>query len=246
MDLERDEFVIKYDASLASDAELIAASDMLHSWNRQSRDDDGDGTYDEAATGLFRAFVAELLQRTLSDDLGDVYGYFATTGYPTAATPTSAGTNLTSGLKAIIAAIDGEGGFDIFNGQTPEVVVARALRGAIQTGEADGLAVAARPFLTRNFLGIPQAAETEELTAPLEQNRGTENNMIVMRPGAIVGWEVTPPGQSGFIGQNGSKSPHYDDQFELYYQFGRKRTWFYPEDVEANKVSETVLTYSPL
>ena len=81
------------------------------------------------------------------------------------------------------------------------------------------------------------------MLAPLEQNRGTENNMLVMRPDAIVGWEVTPPGQSGFISRDGEVSEHYDDQFEMYHTFGRKRTWFYPDDVEANKKSETRLTY---
>ena len=81
------------------------------------------------------------------------------------------------------------------------------------------------------------------MTAPLEQNRGTENNMSVMRPGAIEGWEVAPPGQSGFIDPDGNQSPHYDDQFEMFSTFGRKRTWFYPADVEANKQTEVTLTY---
>ena len=67
--------------------------------------------------------------------------------------------------------------------------------------------------------------------------------MIVMRPGAIEGWEVAPPGQSGFIDPDGNRNLHYDDQFEMFYTFGRKRTWFYPDDVEANRKSETILTY---
>jgi len=67
--------------------------------------------------------------------------------------------------------------------------------------------------------------------------------MIVMQPDAIVGWEVTPPGQNAFNASGGTNNEHDDDQFEMYHQFGKKRMWFYPEDVEANKTSEIVLTH---
>ncbi len=81
------------------------------------------------------------------------------------------------------------------------------------------------------------------MTVPIEQNRGTENNMIVMKRDAITAWEVTPPGQSGFISPTGETGEHYGDQIEMYHQFGRKRVWFYADDVEANKQSEISLTY---
>ena len=81
------------------------------------------------------------------------------------------------------------------------------------------------------------------MIAPIEQNRGTENNMIVMKRDSIVGYEVTPPGQNAFINPDGEKSAHYDDQFEMYYQFGKKRMWFYPDDVDKHKQSETFLAY---
>ena len=105
------------------------------------------------------------------------------------------------------------------------------------------LPVARRPFSVRNFLGIPQAGEDELMIAPIEQNRGTENNMIVMKRDAIVAFEVTPPGQNAFVSPDGEKSPHYDDQFRMYHEFGKKRVWFYDQDVEANKQSEILLTY---
>lgn len=81
------------------------------------------------------------------------------------------------------------------------------------------------------------------MIAPVEQNRGTENNMIVMKRDAIVGFEVTPPGQNGFISPDGEKGAHYDDQFEMYYRFGKKRIWFYADDVDNYKHSETFLGY---
>ena len=67
--------------------------------------------------------------------------------------------------------------------------------------------------------------------------------MIIMQENAIVGWEVTPPGQNAFVSPVGEKGSHYDDQFEMYNSFGRKRMWFYAADVEANKKSEILLPY---
>jgi len=106
------------------------------------------------------------------------------------------------------------------------------------------LVVATRPFSYKNFLGVPQAGSDELMTAPIEQNRGTENNMMVMRENAIAGWEVTPPGQNAFVSPSGEKGQHYDDQFDMYQNFGRKRMWFYARDVQANKVSEEIIRYT--
>ena len=235
----------------ADDARLREANVILQNWNRQSRDDDSDGYYDDAATAIFRTFMDNFLKRVLEDDLGVIYPYFESTGYPTAAAPTGAGTNIQTGVKAIVEAMEGRADFDIFNGESPESVAIAALRESLtQLYERKGqpaselrLPIARRPFAIRNFLGIPQAGDDELMTAPIEQNRGTENNMIVMKRDAIVGYEVAPPGQSGFINPAGEKGAHYDDQFEMYYQFGRKRMWFYPDDVEHNSASETLLTY---
>ena len=227
----------------ADDERLVMANRLLQSWNRESRDDDQDGFYDESATAIFRAFVGSLIERTLQDDLGDVYPYFAASGYPSSSQPTSAGTNVPTGVKAIVEALEGNTDYDLFNGSPPEEVIRAAFADAVEQWSGLLIPTARRPFGTRNFLGIPQAAEAEAMTAPIEQNRGTENNMVVLRPGAIEGWEVTPPGQSGFIAPDGTKDDHYDDQFGMYHRFERKRTWFYPEDVEANKRTEIWLSY---
>lgn len=233
------------------DPRLRDANAILQDWNRQSRDDDADGYYDDAATAIFRTFMGIFLNRVLQDDLGDIYPFFGSTGYPTADAPSGAGTNIQTGVKAIVEALAGRSDFDVFNGMPPESVTIAALResltqlseGKDQSTSELRLPVAKRPFSTKNFLGIPQASEAELMNAPIEQNRGTENNMIVMTRDAIVGYEVTPPGQNGFISPDGDKSGHYDDQFEMYYRFGKKRMWFYPEDIDFNKRSETFLSY---
>jgi penicillin amidase len=230
---------------------VLAANEILQSWNRQSQDEDRDGYYDEAATAIFRSFLGNLVQRVLSDKLVSVYPQFAATGYPTRDKPTGSGTNIQSGVKAVVEALEGRASFDLLGGETPESVVTAALQESLAQLSEDGeisiayarLPVAARPFSSNNFLGIPQAGEDELLMAPIEQNRGTENNMIVMKRNGIVGYEVAPPGQNAFIGPQGMKGEHYDDQFEMYYNFGKKRMWFYADDVAANMRSEETLHY---
>jgi penicillin amidase len=66
--------------------------------------------------------------------------------------------------------------------------------------------------------------------------------MIVFTDAGVVGYEVTPPGQSGFVAPDGTKSRHALDQFELYESFGKKRMWFYSPDVERNKQSEITIS----
>jgi len=230
---------------------LKEANDILQVWSRFSRDEDKDGYYDEAATPIFRTFITKLVDRVLRDDLGEAFPFFADNGYPTADKPTGAGTNIPPGVKAIYEALLGNGEYDVLNGETANDVVAAALRDAVMSlleskGQALSdlrLPVAKRPFSSRNFLGIPQAGEDESLVLPIEQNRGTENNMIIMQRDNIVAWEVVAPGQSGFIDSAGNKSKHYSDQLEMYNEFGRKRVWFYPGDVAAHMQSEIRLTY---
>ena len=233
------------------DERLKTANGFLQSWDRQSLDSDQDGNYDGAATAIFRGFVGVLLKNVLSDDLGEVFAPFAATGYPSANAPSSAGTNIQTGMKAVIESLSGRGGYDLLNGEKTSTVIVQSLSEtldllAVEQGidvSAYRLPVASRPFSNVNFLGIPQAGSDELMIAPIEQNRGTKNNMMLMKENAIVGWEVTPPGQNAFVSPDGEKGEHYDDQFEMYNSFGRKRMWFYAEDVEANKNSETMLAY---
>ncbi len=234
------------------DASLKAANLILQAWDSQSRDNDQDGAYDGAATAIFRTFVTQLIETVLADDLGAVFPRFAYAGYPAPGAPSMAGTNIQTGMKAVIESLAGRGGYDLLNGESADQVISVALKKAVlrlqaaqgTEMEAWRLAVAERPFGTRNFLGVPQAGEDQSLLMPVEQNRGTENNMVVMRKDRIVAWEVAPPGQNAFISPAGVKGEHFDDQFELYYRFGKKRIWFYADDIEANKRSEKVITYA--
>lgn len=236
----------------ADDERMLAANELLQAWDLQSRDRDHDGFYDEPATAIFRSFLPRLIKAVLANDLGPAFQFFSATGYPVPGEPTAAGVNIQTGTKAIVENLmHGEPVFDFFNGEPRDAVIRRVLGETIRMLEHEQgpnmgawrLPAPARPFSPNNFLGIPQTYENELLEARIEQNRGTENNMIIFADGGIVGYEVTPPGQSAFIAPDGTKAPHFTDQFELYQTFGKKRMWFYPEDVEKNKESEIVLKY---
>ena len=234
----------------AGDADLAAAANVLANWDRYSRDRDADGYYDEAATALFRPLLANLLEAALEDDLGPAFEYFRSTGYPTVDVPTGAGLNIQTGTKALVEALAGRTRWDFLNGEEPAAFLRRVLAATLRELEARNgsdirewrLPVAPRPFHAKNFLGVPQTSERNSLATPIEQNRGTENNLFVMANGRITGYEVTPPGQSGFIAPDGTRSEHYDDQLAMYHEFGRKRIWFYADDVERAKRREVVLT----
>ena len=238
-------------SSSAGDERLKRANEILQGWSLQSRDLDRDGYYDEPATALFRAFLGQLIKTVLNDDLGTAIELFEATGYPRPGAPTGAGTNVQTGTKAIVEnLLDGNASYDFLNGRPAAEIILEVLAGTLADLEAEQgpdieswrLAVAPRPFSHLNFLGIPQAGAGEAIEGRIEQNRGTENNMIVFTEEGVVGYEVTPPGQSGFIAPDGVRSRHATDQFELYENFGKKRMWFYAQDVEKNKQSEITIS----
>ena len=238
-------------AANSNNQRLRSAQELLARWNLQSRDRNNDGYYDEPATALFRTFLGHLIEQVLADDLGETYAFFSATGYPTPQHPTGAGTNIQTGVKTIIEAMAGRTAYDFFNGQPVDQVIGYALERSLDslTNQQGGnmetwrLPAPKRPFDTSNFLGVPQNNEEQLMLAPIEQNRGTENNMIVFRNNDVVGYEVTPPGQNAFIAPDGKKGPHFDDQFQMYHRFEKKRMWFYPQDVEAHKTSDVVLIF---
>ncbi len=141
--------------------------------------------------------------------------------------------------------------YDFFNGADPDAVVLAALDKARQALAeeygSDDVAAWRAPldphvFETKNYLGIPQAGADETLAVGTAMNRGTENDMIRFHDGKVTFCAVTPPGQSGFIAPDGTKSPHYEDQLQLYADFGCRPQAFYREDVEKSAVARQEFT----
>lgn len=238
------------DASLASaEKEIQDLNTWLQSWDRNSTDKDNDGYYDQPQYLFMQTFAENIIEATLGDDLGETFKYFQSSGYPKKGQPTASGMNLSSGLKATYEALLGKTKIDYLNGEALSSFIQRVLKRTFsELQEQYGseytkwqLVRYPRLFDHRNFMNIPQNYASQTPTLPLEQNRGTENNMTVFYSDRIEAFEVVPPGQSGFIAPDGTLSNHMYDQLELYQNFDRKRMWFYKEDVLRQAKSKTLL-----
>ena len=238
------------EATTAKQSDVLKAlNPWLQEWDRQANDKNGDGYYDQSQYLFIQTFAQNLIAAVLKDDLKDSFVYFQGTGYPTKAKPTSGGMNLSSGLKATYEALIGKTKVDLLNGKSANAIVAKVAEQTYsQLSQEYGndvkqwqLALYPRAFRSKNFMGIPQNNESGTPSTPLEQNRGTENNMSVFYTDSIEGFEVAPPGQSGFIAPDGTPSPHMYDQMDLYENFGKKRMWFYKEDVIRQAKTEIIL-----
>ncbi len=235
---------------------LHEAVSQLVQWNRLSLDQDRDGGYDEAATAIFRTWLPLMLKATLEDDLGEHFAWFAAAGYPTPEKPLASSINIQVGTKVVYEALLGSRSgimqqYDFFNGEDPKLLLRKTLRTALnQLAEQHGpdsgrwrLPVAYNLFSNRNFLGIPQAGKEERSRTRIAMNRGSENNQTIFATNGVTGFEVVPPGQSGFVAPNGVKAVHYDDQLPLYDTNRYRRTWLSVSEVDAHAVSTIVLSY---
>ncbi|MEQ8802518.1 MAG: penicillin acylase family protein, partial [Haliea sp.] len=221
------------------------ARDILASWNYLDLDDDRNGYYDHPATAIFRHWQYQLIELILKDYLPEEFvSWFISTGHPQPGEGSSSHNLSVAGkvIHRMLAKHDkGEVlDFDLLQGRDPDDLMREAMaRTLAQLSEDQGTDMASwhHPvshtiYSYKNFLQIPQAGEDETMLNHLAMNRGTENNMTVFSADGVIGYEVAGPGQSGFIAADGTRSPHYDDQLELFGKLDKKRTWLNRSDIE--------------
>lgn len=222
---------------------------LVTNWNGMTTDLDKTGYYDGSAVTIFRAWLHAMIKHTLQADIpAQHWAMFSDSGN---------GTRNTMGTKITYNALRGPSAgiaqnHDFFHGADHLQVVRDALADAVEQllsrfgPNMSRWRTATRPhvFSTKNFLGIPQADESERLAFSPAQNRGTENHRVTFdSAGRIDICDVAPPGQSGFVSPDGLASPHYRDQFDLYREFGCKPQWNPGSAVETRQKSETRLNY---
>lgn len=228
---------------------------LMKGWDRYRWDLNKDGFYDSPAQTIFQQWLSTMLKNTFQDDFKSFFWMVSSAGYPSA--PPSGSTNVQTGVKILYHALMGENStipneYDFFNGVDPLQVVLNSLTEAIGAltilyGSDDmstwKLPVVPQKFFYKNFYGVPQANADEELTLPINMNRGTENHMVVLKPGEIKGVNVCPPGQSGFVAPDGTKDPNYSNQMELYEKFQSKPMLFNYDDIMDKSESVKVIYY---
>ena len=96
-------------------------------------------------------------------------------------------------------------------------------------------------FVRENFQGVPQSSGTPYKI--IFQNRGTQNHLVRLSAEGVVGVNINPPGQSGFVAPSGELNPHYSDQLELYENWEYKPMLLKDEDVAADAESRERLFY---
>ncbi len=95
-----------------------------------------------------------------------------------------------------------------------------------------------------NFRGVPQALPGVAQELPAYVNRGSGSSLFIARGGSIEGYDVIPPGQSGYIGAHEKMSPHYADQMQMFSSFKYKPVPFERADIEKAATSVKQLNYS--
>jgi len=231
------------------------AVSQVEAWDGYRKDLNNDGFYDDPGQTIFQTWLGFMLQRTFtSSDLGASRSSFLGTGYPS--TPPMGSTNIQQGTRVLYHALLGDkstipNNYDFFHGADPLSVVLSALKDttddlAAKYGNAMSgwlLQVVQQEFFPTNFVGVPQANSSEALFLPISMNRGTENHLVVLKPSGTEGEDVCPPGQSGFVAPNGTPSPHYQDQMDLYKNFQLKPMLFDFSEVVENSGRPQVLYY---
>jgi penicillin amidase len=217
---------------------------LLVSWDAKRVDSNSDGKYDNPAQVIMDRWFELALKNTLEDDLGPFFPWYTDRG------PCGPG-EVTTGAKILYNCFLGEKSsienkYDFLNGVPAQQVVLTTLKEALnqletEYGTADmsqwQASVTPHVFSPINFAGVPQTDPDGGLSLPIWMNRGTQNHMVVLKPGKIDGVNVCPPGQSGFIAPNNAKDKHYSDQMDLYKNFESKPMLFELHDVKANMES---------
>jgi penicillin amidase len=74
--------------------------------------------------------------------------------------------------------------------------------------------------------------------------RGTENHIVELKKEGAEGMIVVPPGASAFVKPDGNRSPHYEEQLEMFDKFEYKPLLNKEDAIKAKAKSKLELTYT--
>lgn len=242
--------------ALQSDTLMPAYSQalaLLDDWDAQWQLTSASSNQFGPAQLLFDSFLSDLLEAVLADDIGpEFFHFYSATNNP--GKPLGASMGTAPGSKVLIALLDDldagrEPVYDFFNSADYTSVIRAQFRRTVDRLVAEHgsdlsawrLAAAPMTWKPNNFRGVPQALPDAAVSVPAYLNRGSENNYFIARDGDIVGFDVVPPGQSGFVSLAGERSPHSRDQMEMFASYELKPLAFTRAQVEANATSRRQL-----
>ncbi len=234
------------------DPKIEKALGLLAAWDDRWTDQNNDGFYDHPGLTIFNAWWDLALKNTFEDELGDHWASlenFYGGPYNWEKRKRYQGNPLF--LRAILGKKASKPtAVDYFNGKRDEILV-KSLGEAIERvekkfGTADMNAwktpVTPMAFVPTTIHGVTSTAEKVKATFFME--RGTENHIVELKKEGAEGVMVVPPGSSGFVKQDGTKSPYYEDQFEMFNKFEYKPLLMKQDTIRDNAKSVQELTYT--
>lgn len=211
---------------------------LVAQWDHINLDANRDGLVDHPGAAIFDRWWSHAVAATFGDEFE---------GYknPLGQTAVQLLTQRYLGYTLFYKALRGVSEIDYFNGQKAQVIY-RALEAALAelAKENPGKRVADYRQKTAMdrfhpvsvlgfFLMQPITSSLGELPAFPAVDRGTENHIVSLIPGGIMGENITAPGASGFIRADGAKSAHLADQVQMFVDFTYKPMLFTEDQVKA-------------
>ena len=240
-------------AQLSPEHEAYNTLALLLSWNGAETNDHGKNTH--SGRLIFKTWLEEMYKLTLNPIVPSAHqAAYTQTGFMSSTGQNPGSTNLSMGTKVILRALALEQNpdparFNVFGEQGSMKTMQTALHNAHQRLITEygndtaqwKLPTSIKLFSSKNFTGTPQTSPENTFQITGYQNRGTENNRIVFQGNAVEFCDAMPPGQSGFIDQQGKRSPHYDDQLQMYENFECKSVAFDKSEIDRNTTEHTTL-----
>lgn len=252
------ELLVEKNSSIGvAEAEMLQ---LLLNWDGYHLDQNRDHLYDHPGRLIFETWLEEFYTVTLLAWLPDSYHeQYRATGFSRADTINPGSVNLSMATKVVLRQLalqeELENGnykedrFDLFQGKSISGLMNEALiktYANLQERYGKDMTlwyspIAITTFSENNFTGIPQGLNSEKLVVADYHNRGTENNRIIFSSDGVEFCDVVAPGQSGFISARGIKSPNYNNQMEIYFDFRCKIHHFSNDREEVSFESEIKL-----
>jgi penicillin G amidase len=234
------------------DPKVEKALEILASWDDRWADQNRDGFYDHPGLTIFNAWWDIALKNTFEDELGEHWTSLETSyggPYNWERRKRFAGSPLF--LRALLGKKAAHPpSVDYFNGKRDEILV-KSLTEALDRGEKKfgtsdmnewKTPVTRMPYAATTIHGVTSTAEKAMETFFMD--RGTENHIVELKKEGPEGVMVVPPGTSGYVKPDGTKSPHYEDQLEMFDKFEYKPLLLNEETIKGKAKSKREMTYT--
>lgn len=212
---------------------------QLEQWNNLKEDKNKDGLYDAGVAAFFDKWWSITHDELFAQPLGSVsnltqeitdHRYGATLAY-----------KILAGEETNYPWMSKE--------EAEQIIINSADQALAELHEEKGtkaenwrMPIDTMTFGETSLIGVQHGYGSD--TPIIEMNRGSENHYLEMTPSGPKGFNITPPGQVGFIHKDGTVSEHYEDQVQMFANWEFKPFLFDRKEVREAAVSITDLNVS--